>query len=214
LGVQHMSWLQRHAVWAWLVALVAGVVLVAAMRLPPERGTGPVPASAYDDLNAELSGDLAAIARRARLLQIQGGRLREQLTDLRTEAGERRDHIAVINEMLIGDSYAECPPFLQEDTTFRALQRIIREASGTSGFPDSGEKQLDTAAAVARERLRGKMELLRDQLKREAADLDARAEATRRQLGIQSEEAERLQQLMQEELNRRPPSQPDPVPAP
>jgi hypothetical protein len=54
---------------------------------------------------------------------------------------------------------------------------------------------------VARERLRGKLELLRDQINQEVADLGAQADTLRQRLRVQSEEVEHLQLLMQRELD-------------
>jgi hypothetical protein len=203
-----MSWLHRHSAWAWLMFLVVGIIVVAAMRLAADRSSGPISASAYENTGtSDQPEDLAATARRMRLLQLQAGRLRDQLCSLQASAAERRERLAVVEEMLSENSFTDCPAFLQEDSTFRVLQKIVREAAD-SGLPaNGGEPRLSTAATVARERLRGKLELLRDQINQEVADLEAQADTLRQRLRVQSEEVEHLQLLMQRELdNLAPPA--------
>ncbi len=199
-----MSRLQRHAAWAWLVVLVVGVLVAAALRLGPER-TGVPSSAAATDTDGFVPGEpgtLAATAQRVHNLQIQVSRVREQLAAVQTEADDRRQRIAAIDALLSEDGYAECPAFLQEDNTVRALQKIIREAAGATRPDSSGEERLSTAAAVARERLRSKLSVMRDQFLEEAADQDAQAEVLRQQVRQQTEEVEYLQRVMQQELDR------------
>ena len=87
--------------------------------------------------------------------------------------------------MLAGRTLTSCPPFLRDDTTVRALQQIIREASGPAQTDADGDTRLATAAAVARERLRARLLTLRDRLGREIADLQARATALRQRQRLQ-----------------------------
>jgi|WetSurMetagenome_2_1015567.scaffolds.fasta_scaffold230640_1 hypothetical protein len=191
-----MSRLQRHATWAWLIVLILGLLVAAAMRLGPGQVTAPASASPTD---TDGAGALAATAQRVRLLQLEISRLREQLSSVQSEADNRRDHIAAIDAMLAEDAYADCPPFLQEDSTVRALQKIIHEAG--SMVPD-GEERLSTAAAVARERLRSRLQAMRDQFSEEADNQDERADLLRQRLHGETGEVEHLQQVMQEELDR------------
>jgi septal ring factor EnvC (AmiA/AmiB activator) len=202
-----VSWLQRHASWLWLAALVVSAVLVASLRMdwgPSGPPQGAEPADTGGVVAAEPS-NLAAVARRIQLIQGRAAQLREQLATLQTEGSARRREVAALNDMLAADSFTECPSFLSEDTTVRALQKIIREAAGAadSGAPDYN--RLHTAATVARERLRTRLEVLRDQLSREADDLSAQSEDLRQRLLIQSEEAERLDRQVREELRDRSP---------
>jgi chromosome segregation ATPase len=195
-GGRRLYWLQRHAKWAWPIALVVGVLLVVGLRVWP----GGSPRRASSDAQAS---DLASAARRIRFLQDQVNRTRQQLVSLQTEAAARRGRVAALDEMLATDSLAECPPFLRDDTTVRALQKIVREAADSTAAGTPGHDRLDTAASVARERLRSKLDALRDQLGREAADLDAQAETLRQRLQILTGEVEQLQRDIRRELQGR-----------
>ena len=201
-----MSRLQRHVAWAWLVVLAVGVLVAAALRLGSDQMTVPATASATDTEGFVPGGpgSLAATAQRVRLLQMQISKLREQLSAVQTEAEDRHVQIAAIDTLLAEDVYTECPPFLQEDNTVRALQKIIREAG--SAQPDGGEERLSTAAAVARERLRSKLEAMRDQLSEEAANQEEQANLLRQQVRQQVDEVEHLLRVMQQELDRAAPA--------
>jgi chromosome segregation ATPase len=204
-GGRRLYWLQRHAKWAWPIALVVGVLLVVGLRVWP--GGSPRRASsdagAANGVAAAQASDLASAARRIRFLQDQVNRTRQQLVSLQTEAAARRGRVAALDEMLATDSLAECPPFLRDDTTVRALQKIVREAADSTAAGTPGHDRLDTAASVARERLRSKLDALRDQLGREAADLDAQAETLRQRLQILTGEVEQLQRDIRRELQGR-----------
>jgi hypothetical protein len=204
-------WFQRHSAWAWLMALVVGIVVVAALRLSSDRSAGPLPVSAFESGDGE-PGDLAAVAQRMQLLQAQVGNLREQISTLQAGIDERRQRIATLDETLFDDTFNDVPEFLQEDNRLRALQKTIREAAQSSDTAVEGEPRLSTAATVARERLRGKLELTRDQLTQEAAHLEAQADTLKRRLRLQSDEVEHLQQLMCQKLHDPPAAPPDPAP--
>ena len=200
-----MHWLQLHAKWAWPIALMAGALLVVAAYLAPGRS----PRAARSDVGpaggvvAGQASDMASAARRLRFLQEQINRTRQQLVTLQTDAAARRGRIAAVDEMLASDSMAECPPFLRDDTTVRALQKIVREAADSSGDGAARRDRLDIAASVARERLRSKLDALRDQLAAEAADLDKQAEALRQRLQLLADEAEQLQREIHRALQGR-----------
>jgi len=208
-----LYWLQRHAKWVWPIALVGGVLLVIAVRLWP--GGSPCPARSDGGprsvVAAGQASDLASAARRLRHLQEQVNQTRRQLVSLQTEAAARRGRIAAIDEMLATDSLAECPPFLRDDTTVRALQKIVREAADSPGEGAAGRDRLGIAASVARERLRSKLDALRDPLVREAADLDKQAEALRQRLQLLAGEVEQLQREIYRELQGRAGRPADPV---
>jgi hypothetical protein len=200
-----MSWLKRHAAWIWPVSLAVAAALVLLLRIFPGWPAQPAPGAA-GERGGVVSGDstnLAATARQLRVLQEQVGRTRDQLAGFDAEAAARRRRVAALDDMLAGNSLTDCPSFLQEDTSVRALQTIIREASESAGGTGR-QDQLITAATVARERLRSKLELLRDQLLREIADFDARSEALRARLIQESEDSERIQRLLQRELQVLP----------
>lgn len=197
-----MSWLRRHAAWIWPALLVTGLVLVALTRLwsgwagRPESTMG---AEVHGVVTADAN-DLAAIARRIRTLQEERSRTREQFTALAARAADCRQHVAALDDMLASGRLTECPVFLREETTVRALQKIIREASGSEAAGQPAESQLSTAGAVARERLRARLEALRDQLRAETATLDARTEALRLELDLQATQIEALQGNVLERL--------------
>jgi hypothetical protein len=209
-----VSSLKRHATWLWLAALVVSVALVATLRMESGPSGLPPKAATADTSGVVAAGpnDLAAIARRLQLLQGRSAQVREQLATLQTEGATRRQQIAALDAMLAADSFTECPSFLSEDTTVRAFQKIIREAASATGPDESDHDRLNTAATVARERLRGKLEVRRDQLSREAADLNTQSEDLRQRLRIQSEEIDLLDRQVREELQNRSSSPAAPSP--
>ena len=208
-----MSSLKGHTPWLWLAALVISAVLVAILRVESGPAGPPPRADPADTSGVVAAGpnNLAAIAQRLQLIQGRAVQVREQLATLQTEGATRRQQIAALDAMLAADSFTECPPFLSEDTTVRALQQIIREAASATSPDESDHDRLNTAATVARERLRGKLEVRRDQLSRETADLNTQSEDLRQRLRIQSEEIDRLDRQVREELQNRSSSPASPV---
>ena len=203
-GVPFMTWLRRHAAWAWPAMLVAGLALVVAIRLGSEWAN-PQASTAATESQGLVVGDsdpLAAAGRRLRLLQQETGQIRDQLAAIQNDVTVRREQAAAIDEMLSAGRLTDCPPFLQEDTTVRALQKIIREATASDGPETTVQGPLSTAAAVARQRLRRKLEVLRDQRLQESAGLDAQAETLRAQLRLQTQELQRLQNEVQRQLQQ------------
>lgn len=201
-----MEWLRRHAVWAWPALLVLGLALVlAARRLPTrtDRAVSSRPATEGSGLVTAQSIDLASAARSIRFLQNDLARIRRQLAAIQNETSLRRERVATLEKMLADDTLTQAPAFLCEDTTVRALQQIIREASDPAA-PD--QDRLSTAAAVARQRLRQKLESLRDQWIREVADRTTEADMHRERLHLQTQELERLQRQVHQQL--QPPSGP------
>jgi len=209
-----VSSLKGHAPWLWLAALVVSAALVATLRTESEPSGLPPGADPANTRGVVASGpnNLAALARRLQLIQGRSVQVREQLATLQAEGATRRQQIAALDAMLAADSFTECPPFLSEDTTVRALQKIIREAASATGPDESDHDRLNTSATVARERLRRKLEVRRDQLSREAADLNTQAEDLRQRLRIQSEEIDHLDRQVREELRNRSSSPPAPAP--
>ena len=193
--------LRRRAVWAWPAVLVAGLGLILVFRLVdgPSRSSASSPAGGSSGVVAGEPSDLAAAARRLRLLQAQVSQTRDQLAALQTQARGIRQQIITLDEMLAGDSLTDSPGFLRDDTSVRALQKIIREAASSPATSDKPDR-LGTAAVVARERLRSKLESLREHLTHEAAALDAQSDALRQRLRLQSDEVEHLQRQVQKEL--------------
>lgn len=200
-----MQWLQRHAKWAWPAALVVGVLVAAAVRFWPGPEKSPAEGGPRAGIAAATPSDLASAARRLRFLQDQMNRLREELSAAQTEAALRRSRAAAIDEMLARGAMTEAPPFLHDDTTVRALQKIMREAAEAPAAPASQPDRLGTAASVARERLRSRLEALREQHRREAADMDGQAEALRRRLQLLSADIRQIHRQITRELDDRAP---------
>jgi predicted nucleic acid-binding Zn-ribbon protein len=184
---------------------VAGALLIVAVRLWP--GWTPSPTTAEQNRNggvvAGRASDLASAARRIRFLQDNVNKVRQELAALQAEAAARRSNVAAIDEMLAGNSLTDCPSFLRDDTTVRALQKIIREAADSPTTAAAGADRLSTAASVARERLRSRLDALREQLVQEASDLDAQADDRRQRLHLLSTEVEQLQREIHRELQGR-----------
>ena len=205
-----MGWLRRHAVWAWPAVVIFGLALVLLARLLP-TWTGRLPSvrlmTESSGLVAAQSADLASVARRVRSLRDDLARIHHKLAALRNETSLRQERVATLEKMLADDTLTQAPAFLCEDTTVRALQQIIREASNPA-VPD--QDRLNTAAAVARQRLRQKLEGIRNQLVQEVADRSAEADILREQLHLRTVEIERLQQQINRQLHAPPTALPDP----
>lgn len=200
-----MSWLRRHGVWAWPLLLAAGLAFVAAVRLWPGWASRPVSSLASEGggVVAGDRADLAASARRLRTLQDETGRTREQLAAVQAEAVAIQEQVAILDEMLLTDRLTFCPDFLRDQTTVRALQKIMREAADTAPPQAADQNNLSTAAAVARERLRAKLEALRDQLADRTTALDQQAADLRQRLLLETTELQQLQRKVDLELQSR-----------
>ena len=200
-----MLWLRRHAAWAWPAVLVAGLLGVVAIRIWSgwsEEAMTPMATETEGVIVGESDG-LAALARRIRDLQDTSGETRGRLSVLQKDVGARRQHVATLDAMLASDRLTDCPAFLRQQTTVRALQKIIREAAD-SPRPERGDQSLlSTAAAVARERLRGKLTMLRHQLLEEIADLESQTATLRQRLHLQTTELQRLQRQVRQDLQSR-----------
>jgi len=198
-----MPWLRRHAAWAWSAVLIVILCLIVAIRVgssPPARPSA-IPAAESRGVVAGDSSDLAATAQRMRTILEEMARIREKLASAQADLSMRRERIATLEEMLAADSLTECPPFLRDETTVRALQKIIRDARESEGPMVPAESRLTTAATVARERLRSRLEGMKDQLRQEAGTLEAQAEALRQHLRLKSDELDDLQRQVQKQLH-------------
>ena len=199
-----MSWLKGHAPMIWPAAVLAALGLVVLIRLG-SGWTDGTPASAGGDRGGVVTAapDSLATARRIRLLEDEAGRTREQLASVQTETSIRQERVTVLDEMLASDSLTDCPGFLKDETTVRALQKIIREASDTSRPSEDNPSRLNTAATVARERLRQKLNGLRDQLNQELGKLESQAGVLRQQLRAQTEALDVLQRQIRRQGQSR-----------
>jgi len=187
--------------WACAAALVAGIVVIAVMRLFSVRDERPAPAVAGDGrgiiavtaspLHFEARS-LASAARHIRLLQESLNDTRERLAKAETEAALLRDRVTALDRMLTEDSLTDCPLFLHDETTVRALQGILREAD---------DNRTDAAATIARQRLRRRLAGIRDQMAQEVADREAVADALHVRLRQQADDLETLQQSLMSRLS-------------
>lgn len=196
---------RRQVAWFWPALLLAGLAAVVAFRMWSGWATRPMVASSNlpEGRVAGEAADLAAAGRRLRYLHAQRSATAARLATLRTEIADRRRQARTLDEMIDGGRLTDCPPFLAENTTVRALQKIIREAGGAAQTDAGRDPRLTTAAAVARERLRTKLLVLRDQLRRETADLDAQATTLRQQQRLQEAGIRHLRRQIDERLNGR-----------
>lgn len=200
-----MSWLRQHITWIWPAVLVVGLALVVTIRLWSGWAERPM-ASLASETDGVVSGEsdgLVAAARRIRALQSQSAATRQQLAALQKDSSAKRQHAATLDTMLASDRLTDCPDFLRQQTTVRALQNIIREAADTTPSESPDQSRLNTAAAVARERLRTKLEALRSQLAEEIGDLETQATTLRQRLQLQTAELERLQRQAKRQLQSR-----------
>lgn len=199
-----MSWLKRHATLMWPLAVLTILALVAVVRLGPGWANRPLASPQAGAHGVATAGpDALATARRISQLEGEAGRTREQLAAVQTETSRRRERIVTLDEVLVTGSLADCPSFLKDDTTVRALQKIIREASESVGTPADGQDRLNTAATIARQRLRQKLESLRDQLQQDLGRLDSQAEALRQRLRLQTEELDLLERQIHRQSRSR-----------
>jgi len=202
-----MSWLRRHMARAWPAVLLAGLLTVAAIRVGSGWTNGPTPtlAKETDGIVAGRSDDLATAARRLRLLQDQSGETRRCLAALQSDVAAKRQQRNTLDAMLATNRLTDSPAFLRGQTTVRALQKIIREATDTGVTEAADQSHLNTAAAVARERLRRKLEAIHSQLAEDIDRLEAQAATTRGQLHLQTAELQRLRRRVQRQLHSQTP---------
>ena len=201
---------RRHVVWIWPALLLAGLAAVVAFRVWSGWATRPMAAST-DRADGRVEGeraDLSAAGRRLRRLSHQLARTRRRLADFQADIADRRRHIRTLDGMLESGRLTECPPFLHDSTTVRALQKIIREAEGPAQAEGGQRSRLATAATIARERLRARLSAMRDRFAREVADLQARAAALRHERRLQEAGLRQLRRQISERLDGRS-DQPD-----
>jgi len=204
-GTAGMSRPKHSIAWACAATLLAGVAVLAAVRLFSAWEGGPAPAVAGDGRGIIAATDspsdpgtlangpsLASLARRIRLLQEDLNDTRGRLAKAETEAVLLRDRVVTLDRMLAGDSLTDCPLFLHDETTVRALQGILREAAAGG---------TDAAATIARQRLRRRLTVLRDQMAQEAADRQAEADALHGRLRQEADDLETLQQSLMSRLS-------------
>lgn len=210
-----MSRLKHPIAWACAATLLAGVAVIAGVRLFSAWHGGPAPAVAGEGRGIIAATDspshpgtlpngqsLASLARRIRLLQEDLNDTRGRLAKAETEAALLRDRAATLDRMLAEDSLMDCPLFLHDETTVRALQGILREAADGT----------DAAATIARQRLRQRLAGLRDQMAQEADDREAEADALHGRLRQQADDLETLQQSLMSRLSEAQAGPANPAP--
>jgi len=192
---------KQQIAWIWPALLLAGLAAIVVFRVWSGWATRPMVAST-DRTEGRVEGeqaDLAAAGRRLRLLQARAADSCRRLADLGAEVAAKRRQVRTLGEMLDAGRLTECPGFLRDKTTVRALQKILHEAARPAQAEGGRRSRLTTTAAIARERLRAKLSALRDQLAREVADLEARAATLRQQQRLQEADLQRLRR----QINRR-----------
>jgi len=198
---------KRQVRWIWPALLLASLAAIVVFRVWSGWATRPMVAST-DRTEGRVEGDradLAAAGRRLRLLQARAADTGRRLADLGAEIAAKRQQVRTLGEMLDAGRLTECPGFLRDKTTVRALQKILREAGRPAQAEGGRRSRLTTAAAVARERLRAKLSALRHQLAREVADLEARATTLRQERHLQEADLRRLRRQIHQRLDGRPP---------
>ncbi|HUX00143.1 MAG: hypothetical protein WBD63_09630 [Phycisphaerae bacterium] len=194
---------------AWVFAAGAAVVLaIGGLRLLSAWRGAPAPAEAGDsglvastDARTGDAAALANLARRVRTLRDNLNRTRSGLQQAERQSADLRERVAVLDDMLARDTLTDCPIFLHEETTVRALQSILREAT-ESRVPAAG--RMATGEMIARQRLRQRLTLLRDEMDQQARDLDARADVLRADLRRQADELAGIEQGLMSRLPTLP----------
>jgi len=203
-----MPWRRPAATWAWSAALPVGIVLALAVRVL--SGWGSEPAAGQPPAAAPVAppaDDLATTAGRLCQLQAETSAARQQLLGLQAQATARRQEIAALDRMLADGSFTQSPEFLKDETTVRALQRIVREAAASAPGDDNADMNA-AAAAVARDRLTRRLEVLRDQRLDQLQTIQSQAETVRVHLRERAGEMEALQQQVRQQLRAAGPAVP------
>ena len=207
--------LARMATWAWVVLLVGGLAaIVLGIQYTSGRSfsAAAAPAGPSGALGNPRTSDLAELARRGREHQRQLLALREQLAGTQGQTDLLHERAATLEAMLAGDSLTQCPVFLQEETTVRALQGIIREAVASDApGNDAGVNRLDTAATIARSRLRRRLEMLREDRQQQALGLEDLACDLRGRIRQQAAELESFQSRINRHLRAAASAPPAPA---
>ena len=197
-----MSLSERPGVWFWTALLLAALASIVIVRVWSGWAGRPVTSAAADD-HGRITADadsLTAMAHRMRGLQDESRRTRDQLTAAEADAEARRGEIEVIDRMLDSGRLTDCPAFLSEQTTVRALQKIIAEANSQPAPGNAPAGNLNTAALVAQERLRRKLQSIREEADEELKTLSRQAQALRELLARQVHELDDLGRELQRRL--------------
>ena len=196
---------RRQIAWIWPTLLLAGLAAVVAFRMWSGWATRPMVASTgrTEGRVAGEQADLAAAGRQLRRLQVRATATASRLAAVQAELAAKHQQILTLDEMLDTGRLTECPPFLRDETTVRALQKIIREAGGPAQADAGQGSRLGTAAVIARERLRAKLSTIRSQLDREALDLEDRASALRHEQQLQEADLRQLRRQIDQRLDTR-----------
>jgi len=186
--------LNRRIAWVWPLLLVAGLISVVTFRMWSGWATRPMAASpgTAEGIIGGDTEDAAGASRRLQQLRQSVAETQQALADLAAATARKRDQAETLRHMREANRLTECPPFLHEDATVRALQKVIREADRPVPAGDDGQARMAAAAAVARERLRARLAALERQLRDEISNLEDRAAALRQRLHLESRDLERL----------------------
>jgi len=206
---------RRQVAWIWPALLLAGLAAIVICRVWSGWARRPMVAST-DHTEGRVEGEaaaLVAVGRRLRHLQVQLADTEHRLANLQTHIAAKRRQVRTLDDMLGVGRLTECPPFLRDKTTVRALQKIIREAEGPVQAEAGRRSRLSTAATVARERLRAKLSALRAEWAHAVAELKDQAATLRQQRRLQERGVQRLRRQIDERLEGRSRHPPSPHPS-
>jgi len=212
-----MSGHVRAATGLWVVVFIAGLsALVLGIQYASSAssfrlfGASSVEAAASDGAgDPAASNSLADLARHGRELQSRLLAMREQLATTQKQVDQLAERTGTLDAMLAGNSLTQCPVFLQDESTVRALQGIIREAIA-SETPGTAPNGLDTAATIARSRLRRRLEMIREDLLQQSTALQQQAETLRGHIREKTTEIEAVEKQIRRRLSAAEAATPEP----
>jgi len=195
----------KPAAFMGLLALLATVGVLAGLlaadgRITLQEGstTGRGRAAAMAE-----SGKLAELARQVRTASSELTETRCLMAERQAQSTKLRQHIADLDAMLANGDFLRCPTFLWEDAAVRALQQVVREATENRSLSEANRSRLETAAMIARQRLRSKFGALRENMVQSAKRLDEETEALRAEIQSESQREDSLHQRLTEQLKLR-----------
>ena len=195
----------KPAAFTSLLALLATVgvlvgLLAAARRITLQESSA---ASHGRAATTAESGDLAELARQVRRASSELTETRCLMAERQAQSKKLRQQIADLDSMLANGNFLRCPTFLWEDAAVRALQQVVREATENHSLSEASRSRLETAAMIARQRLRSKLGALRENMVQSANRLDEETEALRAEIQSESQRENSLHQRLTEQLKLR-----------
>ena len=195
----------KPAVFTSLLALLATIGVLAGLLAAAGRITlqeGSTNGRGRAATTAE-SGDLAELARQVRTASTKLSETRCLMAERQARSTKLRQHIADLDSILTNEDFLRCPTFLWEDVAVRALQQVVREATENRSLSEANRSRLETAAMIARQRLRSKLGALRENMVQSANRLDEETEALQAAIQSESQRENSLHQRLTEQLKLR-----------